>query len=691
MEVVSTSPDTGQHGGCAPACSRDVHALAGKPGRTLCPLSIMTIRVLFPRLAALALAVACVPLSVQAQSSREAPAFQTVQVSANRFDDSASDLPFGVSVITSSDIQRSGASTVNEALMRVLGVPGRQDFYGGGDYALDLRGFGTTSDSNQVIMVDGQRLSEADLGGTRLSGIPIDTVERIEVIRGSGAVLYGEGASGGVIIITTKAGKGVARRNAARAYTAAGSRGLVEARAGATLVAGGFSLDVDGNRRQADNHRANFKSDQGGVAATAQWSNDWLRLGARHADDRLDTGLPGSLTAAQYAADPYQTTTPNNKAQIENQRNSLFAEAQLGDWQLGMDAGTRRKKLYSYSPSYITAYEIEADTLSLRARHETRLGTGRNIVQTGWDQADWKRVDGGSGNGQRDQQSRGIYLKNDYVWGTGTRLSAGLRREQIDKQVRSTSTNGRVDERPQAWELGLLQPLAPSTSVYGRVGRSFRVANVDEFGFTIPGVSLRPQISRDTELGVRWGRSATALDLRVYRSALTDEIGYDGLADGPYGAGTGANVNFDPTERKGLELEARHAWSRSLQLRLNTALRDARFVGGSYAGRDVPLVPSQTLALRADWTPQARHQLSGGLNWVSSRHPDLANRCTMPSYTTLDLRYAYQLRQVELALGVNNLADRSYYTQAFSCSNGQVSSIYPEAGRTVVASARLSF
>ena len=94
----------------------------------------------------------------------------------------------------------------------MLGVPGRLDLYGGGDYALDLRGFGITADSNQVVVVDGIRINEADLGGTRLAGISIDSVERIEVIRGSGAVLYGEGATGGVIVITTKAGRGTARK-----------------------------------------------------------------------------------------------------------------------------------------------------------------------------------------------------------------------------------------------------------------------------------------------------------------------------------------------------------------------------------------------------------------------------------------------------------------------------------------------
>ncbi|MFB0898026.1 MAG: TonB-dependent receptor plug domain-containing protein, partial [Polaromonas sp.] len=184
--------------------------------------------------------------------------------------------PFGTSVITAEYIQRSGAATVNEAIMRLLGVPGRQDFYGGGDYSLDLRGFGTTSDSNQVVVVDGIRISEADTGGTRLAGIPIESVTQIEVIRGSGAVLYGEGATGGVIIITTKSGKGVARENAASIYAAAGSYGLREGRANATLASGSFSLNVNAMNREAGNHRDNFHSHSNALSAVAQWRNEWL-------------------------------------------------------------------------------------------------------------------------------------------------------------------------------------------------------------------------------------------------------------------------------------------------------------------------------------------------------------------------------------------------------------------------------
>ena len=159
------------------------------------------------RLAVLALTL---PAASAALAQAQPPVgLREVVVTGSRVAGPRDAQPFGTSVLTEADIQRSGAVTVNDAIMRLLGVVGRQDFYGGGDYALDLRGFGSTADSNQVVIVDGIRFSEADLGGTRLAGIPIESVLQIEVIRGSGAVLYGEGATGGVIIVTTKAGTGV--------------------------------------------------------------------------------------------------------------------------------------------------------------------------------------------------------------------------------------------------------------------------------------------------------------------------------------------------------------------------------------------------------------------------------------------------------------------------------------------------
>jgi iron complex outermembrane receptor protein len=80
----------------------------------------------------------------------------------------------------------------------------------GRSYRVDLRGFGETAQSNTLVLVDGRRINQADLSGTDWTLIPLDRVKRVEIIRGArGSVLYGDNASGGVINIITKEGKGL--------------------------------------------------------------------------------------------------------------------------------------------------------------------------------------------------------------------------------------------------------------------------------------------------------------------------------------------------------------------------------------------------------------------------------------------------------------------------------------------------
>jgi iron complex outermembrane recepter protein len=643
------------------------------------------------RLALLPLAIAAAfPSFSQAQVT---PQLRETVVTASRVAGPRDVQPFGTSVITAEDIQRAGVVTVNDALMRLLGVAGRQDLFGGGDYALDLRGFGVTSDNNQVVIVDGIRINEADLG-TRLAGIPIESVSQIEVIRGSGAVLYGEGATGGVIIITTKAGKGVARKNAASLYGAVGSYGLREGRANATLASGGFSLDVNGMNRRSDNHRDNFRSDTDAVSAVAQWSNDWLRMGASRAQDKLETGLPGALNVAQYQNNPRQSTHLQDKVSIENDRNGVFAEALLGNWQFVADAGWRDKKLRSLSVFSDVGsnfdYDVKATSYALRAVHSAKQVAFSNKLVLGTDYGSWQR------NVLRDfpstatQASRAYYFRDELTLAaTGTVLSLGARTENIDKTFDNSSSVSGVADRQNAWELGLSQPLSREVSVYGRVGRSFRLANVDEFSFTAGGVILQPQRSNDVELGSRYVSGPVKFEARWYRSALTNEIGFDPNAPNQFAPG--ANVNFDPTRRSGVELDGSYAAAKNLNLRLNAALRKSTFESGPYAGNDVPLAARRTLALHADWTPMSNHLLSGGVNWVGSQHPDFANQCSVPAYTTADARYAYQWQKVELSLGVTNLFNNKFYTQAFGCAAGETTSIYPEPGRGLTAALRVKF
>ncbi len=118
------------------------------------------------------------------------------------------------SIITRDAIERAPQASLADIIAREAGVQ-TTSLYGGvngAGTAIDLRGFGATGPSNTLVLVDGRRLNDWDLPGFDLSTIAKDSIERIEITRGnSGAVLYGDGAVGGVINIVTRSGAGPAQ------------------------------------------------------------------------------------------------------------------------------------------------------------------------------------------------------------------------------------------------------------------------------------------------------------------------------------------------------------------------------------------------------------------------------------------------------------------------------------------------
>ena len=310
----------------------------------------------------------------------------------------------------------------------------------------------------------------------------------------------------------------------------------------------------------------------------------------------------------------------------------------------------------------------------------------RNAFVVGYDKGSWDRTITASMftpvGTRAETDSSAWYLKNDVTLAsTRNPPVAGLahRRHWTSPKPRSATS---LNQRQHAWELGLSQPLGSGVTAYGRVGRSFRLANVDEFSFTNPGVPLQPQTSRDWELGARWKAQAHGSSRRAGTAALcATRSATTRSGTGPFGP-FGANVNFDPTRRQGLELSLTQALAATLDLHLNAAWRQARFTSGAYAGNDVMLVPETHV--RACAPTGARRPATPSVPvWSGCRARARTSRTAarIPSYATADLRYAYTWRNAEFALGIANLTDHKYYTQAFGCTAGGVTtSIYPEAG-----------
>ena len=189
--------------------------------------------------------------SVHAQKNPVLVADEVV-VTASRFEEKPGDQPIGVSVISGEEIRSSGETSLPRLLSRQAGVFVR-DNSGSPDMQVDLRGFGVTGDQNTLVLLDGRRLSEYELTTARWSSIPIESIDRIEIIRGSGAVLYGGGATGGVINVITKG----AEHNGKSfdAYAGGGSYNTQDYRIGGQIAGESVGRGLSGGHFSSDQYR----------------------------------------------------------------------------------------------------------------------------------------------------------------------------------------------------------------------------------------------------------------------------------------------------------------------------------------------------------------------------------------------------------------------------------------------------
>jgi iron complex outermembrane receptor protein len=225
----------------------------------------------------------------------------------------------------------------------------------------------------------------------------------------------------------------------------------------------------------------------------------------------------------------------------------------------------------------------------------------------------------------------------------------------------------------------------PALEAYARLGRSYRVPNADENGYRASVQVLRIQTSHDVELGATYHQGGGELTARLFRHNLSDEIFFNPTFE------YGVNTNLAPTRRQGVELDGKLALAADWQLTAHAQHVQARFRAGPYDGREMVLVPRNVLSARLAWQPGAGHSADLSAQWVDSQRygGDFINSCAarIPSYATVDARYARTLGAWEFAVAGQNLADRQYFSNAYGCRSG----IYPSAGRQLKLSLRYDF
>ncbi|MGH8687229.1 MAG: TonB-dependent receptor [Burkholderiales bacterium] len=659
-----------------------------------------------------------------------------VLIEATRFPEEAQRLPASVTVLNADDIARSPARTLPELLSGQAGLT-MKDFYGNNaaTTSIDLRGFGVTGTQNTLILVDGRRVTDIDLSGVQWAAIPLSSIERIEILRGTGAVLYGDGATAGVINIITRSPlkQGKAFEAQARVGTYRTNEGQLYA------SAAGESLGVNATLYGYDSqgYRDNNRNLQRNSSLNLRWGPGESYLDMRFGTDRQDLRLPGARTIQpsigldEYAADPRGAQTPLDWSTRDGDRAGATLVTRIGDTELNVGADWRGKHQTAYFdqmgfPSYRDD-ELDYTALTPRLRIPFGLGGTSHRLTLGVDWVQWrydsKRTGVPQDIGQPvnrvgiDRESLGWYAQDAIQLTSSTLATLGWREESVDydatDKLDPTAPGGAfgteapaASQRQQqhAWELGLKQVFSAEWNAFARAGRSYRFVGVDEIYendafFNAQFQILRPQTARTNEIGGEWRGARARTRLTLFQIDVQDEIHLD-----PFTTGVG-NTNLPPSRRQGMELEGESRVAGQLRIFGAYTWTDARFLDGvlpgsgfaigtnlDIAGRHVPLVPEHKIDLGATWDIDARTQLTGTVTAMSAQYMDNDEPNTLgtqiPAFAVADLKLAHDFGWGRLAAAANNLFDEKYYTYAVrSAFTPDRYSVYPLPGRTFYVSA----
>lgn len=625
-----------------------------------------------------------------------------VIVTATRFQEADPRIPANITVITRAEIRNTPAFDLPAILRNHAGVNVRA-LYGslGVDAVVDLRGFGEAATSNTLILLDGQRLNPIDMGSVSWSAIPLESILRIEIIRGAGTVLYGDRASGGVInIITDKS----ARQRAA-VIVGAGSFGQrsLDATAAGGDANGYFNLFA--HHAEADGWRRNSQQDQQSLSGRAG-----LKLGAGealvdYAVYKDSSGLPGYLRSAAYRTDPRSSTTPSDWQSRDGYRLRPGIKLPLtGTVTLEAEIAAEQEDQHAVYASFGSVSKRAKESFSFTPRLRWRHGVGSLASETvvGLDYYDGD-VDARYSTAPRQaaaQSSTAVYIQNTTALNEAWALTLGARTQRMAQEARqeayapwfSPAVDGSATRQRNAFDAGLAYA-GQGWRAYGKVGSTFRFANTDElFGYdAFLGVpvfagALKPQQGRIGEIGgsVNLGRVQGRASL--YRMHLQDEIGYDGAV--------GANVNFDPTRRQGLETELDWRIASQFKAKLAYAHTVAEFRAGPYAGRQVPLVPQDKATLQLTWDGGRAGSYTAVANHVGARRysGDFANqRGKLAGYGTLDLQAAWDWKPLTLTARLLNALDKRYASYAGYAIWIADHYYYPADGRSLHLTVRYAF
>jgi vitamin B12 transporter len=561
-----------------------------------------------------------------------------ILVTATRTAQSEDESLAAVTVITRQDIERLQPQSLQDLLR---GLPGLTLSNSGGPgkaTSLFLRG---TESDHVLVLLDGIKLGSATLGITSIQDLPVDQIERIEIVRGPRSSLYGSEAIGGVIQIFTRRGGGDFKSrfslNLGSHATRRGSLGLSGGGEHSWYSVDLALSDTDG----FDACRVN----SGGGCFTDEPDDDGYRneSASLRAGHRFENGLEVDLHALQADGEnEYDGSFVNESETRQQVLGGSLRVMPIDRWLLTLKGGRAWDKSDNYKDGlYMTTFDTHRDTLALQG--DLDLGVGR-LLTLGYDYQE-ERVDSSTEYTVDDRDNHGYFIQYQREV-SAQELQFSLR--QDDHESFGKHTTGGI-----AWGY----TFGVGFRLWSSYASAFKAPTFNELyypGFGNP--ELQPEESSSLELGLQGGGEWGAWSLSVYQTRVDELIGFDASY---------SPINIDQATIRGIEARIDHdigPWRTTTSLTLLDPRNDA---GGSNDDNLLPRRTRQSLRIDLD-RDFGVYNLGASLFAEGKRYDDLANTRKLGGFATLDLRAGYRIDNAwQLQGRCENLFDKRYETASY--------------------------
>lgn len=688
-----------------------------------------------PTLSAATLPAATLPATAISGESQQRSYQASESRSALKIDAPLRDIPQTVNVIPESVIKDQGAKSLEDVLKNVPGI-GQSNGDGQRDQ-VTIRGFSAIGD----MFVDGFR-------DDALYFRDLSNIERVEVIKGPAAVLYGRGSSGGLINSVSKKPNFAPQQEVGVSFDSEGQRRTQFDAGWADQEHGDKAFRITGALEDSDTFRDDGYTDRKAIAPSAYFrlSDDLeLNLGATYLYDKrlIDFGIParngrpvdvdrdkrfGSGDPDQdYARSEVFTLTAgvdyriNDDLSLSNNtryyrydldRNNTLADSSptrfvtnsKGELLVKLNRGNVARDEYGI----FNQTELKQQVLLAGMQHSLLYGVElghqdkhqRSFSQNNVTQVPVYRdalvpvrehASTLSAKGTNFQETAGFYVQDMIELSEQWKALLGVRYDIFGQEYDDErALNVDLDRTDKTWSprAGLVFQPDQVQSYYVSVSRGYQPSG-EMFAVSATNAGLEPEETTNYELGAKWDflESRLSVTAAVFRLERTNMKTADPINPSLLVlAGEQRTDGFEATFSGQLS-DKWQVYGGYAYLDAEITKSNSKTNGVANEGQTPTLTPRNSANLWLVRQLAPRWRLGMGANYVDERYTALDNVTVMPGYTTFDAALMYDKPTWDAALRLTNLTNKDYYASA----HGSVDLITPGAPRTLELSANYRF